>query len=116
LEDRKNFSWVENCPNPYQTLTTPHQSANEKGQKMDSTRNSRKRMRTNHERKIPLNGNLHGQLLRNELEIIPTMNIPTRRKLTKVSQKMWLKNKRGKNNAPIAPSGTTPGENVENQL
>jgi len=42
------------------------------------------------------------------------MNIPIGRKLMKVSQRMWLRNGRGKNNAPIAPSGTTPGENVEN--
>jgi len=72
-------------------------------------------MRTNHERKIPLDGNLHGQRRRNKLEIIPRTNIPTGKKLTKVSQKKWLKNERGKNNAPVALLGTTPGENVENR-
>ena len=66
-------------------------------------------------RKIPLDGNPHRQQLRNELEIIPRMNIPTGRNLTKVSQTMWLKNERGKNNAPVAPTGTTPAENVENR-
>jgi len=69
----------------------------------------------NHERIIPLDGNLHGQQHRNELEIIPRMNIQTGRKLRKESQKMWLRNERGKNNVLVAPSGTTAGESVESR-
>jgi len=67
----------------------------------------------NHERIISHDGNLHGQQLRNELEIIPRMNIPTGRKPMKESQKMWLRNERQKTSILIALSGTIPGENVE---
>jgi len=42
-------------------------------------------------------------------------DIPTGRQLTKLSQKMRLKNEKGKNHAPVAPLGTTRGENVENR-
>jgi len=44
------------------------------------------------------------------------MRIPTERKLKKELLKRWLKKERGKNNALVAPSTTTPGENVESRL
>jgi len=44
------------------------------------------------------------------------MSIPTGRKLMKELPKKWLKKERGKSNALVAPSTTTPGENVEGQL
>jgi len=60
LEDRKkNFSNMENYRNPYGPRTTPDQSASEKGQKKDSTQNSRKRKLTILGRIIPPDGNLH---------------------------------------------------------
>jgi len=86
------------------------------GQKKDSTQNSRKRKITNLGRIIPPDGNLHGQQLRKETVIIPRMSIPTGSKLMKELPKMWLKKERGKNNALVAPSTTTPGENVEIRL
>jgi len=107
---------VENCRNPYQPLTTLHLSASEKRQNKDSTQNSRKRMIRNIESIIALDGKLCGQQLQNEPVIIPRMTIPTGRKLMKGLPKIWLKNRRGKNVALIAPSKTTPGENVESRL
>jgi len=68
-----------------------------------------------HERIIALDGNLHRQQHRNELEIIPRINIQTGRKLMKESQKMWLRTERGKNNVLVAPSGTTPEESIESR-
>ena len=107
---------MENCRNPYQPLTTLHLSASEKRQNKDSTQNSRKRMIRNIESIIALDGKLCGQQLQNEPVIIPRMTIPTGRKLMKGLPKIWLKNRRGKNVALIAPSKTTPGENVESRL
>jgi len=41
------------------------------------------------------------------------MAIRTAKKLMKESQNLWLKNEKGKNNAPVEHLGTTPGENVK---
>jgi len=71
---------------------------------------------TNLGRIIPPDGNLHRQQLRNETVIIPRMSIPTGRKLMKELPKRWLKKERGKNDALVAPSTTTPGENAESRL
>jgi len=117
LEDRKkNFSNVENYRNPYRPRTTRHQSESEKGQKKDSTQNSKKTMISNHGRIIPPDGNLHGQQLRNETVMIPRMSIPTGIKLMKALPKRWLKKEREKNDALVAPSTTTLGENVASRL
>jgi len=44
------------------------------------------------------------------------MTIPTGRKLMKKLPKRWLKKERGKNNALVASSTTTPREHVESRL
>ena len=85
---------MENYRNPYEPRTTPHQSASERGQKKDSTLNSRKRMIINLERIIPPDGNLHGQQLRNETVIILRMTTPSGRKLMKELPKRWLKKRK----------------------
>jgi len=60
--------------------------------------------------------NLHGQQLQSKPVKIPKMSIPTGRKLMKELPKKWLKKGRGKSNALVAPSTTTPRENVESRL
>jgi len=49
------------------------------------------------------------------METIQRTNIPTRRKLMQESLQLGLKNKTGKNDVHVAPSGTPAEENVESR-